>query len=189
MRVDFKLFSSRIKDVIAAVTDNTFTVDVPPAFLLGDGTAGVFINGGSARIGGAELELQWKPTRKTKIHATASYARNRGNVISDINPVTVIPTDQSTPVLTQSLMIMHEFPRRWHASVAWYKVSKVTFFGSGDDTGGFHTADWRIAKKLGRGKTRAEIALIGRNIGKQYFDYRDDLILKKQFYLTLKLNF
>lgn len=184
-RVDFKLFASRIKNVIVIVTDNAFPDLVP----FGNGRAGVVINGGSVKIGGAEVELQWKPTRKTKIHATASYARNRGSALSDINPTTVVITDKSTPVLTQSVMVTHEFPRRWHASVTWYKVSKVTFFGSGDDTGGFHTADWRIAKKLGRGKTRAEIALIGRNIGKQYFDYRDDLVLKKQFYLTLKLNF
>ncbi len=183
-RVDFKLFYSRIKDVIVPATDNAF-----PDLLFGDGQAAVFINGGSARIGGAEIEIQWKPTRKTRIHVTASYARNRGDALTDINPVAVIPTDRSTPVLTQSVMIMHEFPRRWHASVAWYKVSKVTYFGAGDDTGGYHTADWRIAKKLGRGKTRAEIALTGRNIGKEYFDYNKNYIFKKQFYLTLKLNF
>ena len=183
VRIDFKVFEDRIKDVIVITKDNAFPGPIGPQ------SATVFFNNGSAKIRGAELELKYSPTRKTRLVFSSSYGRNRGNAIKGINPIVTVQTKQSTPTLTQSIMIMHEFPKRFHASFAYYKVSNMEFFGSGDETGGYDTKDWRIAKRFGKNKTKGEIALIVKNSGGTYFDYAAEIVQKKRYFITLKLDF
>ena len=184
--VDFKIYWDKIENVISGpAAFDPFGADNVNLVTL------KFSNGGTAKIRGAELELQFHPTKKTRVYLAVAYANQRGTFLRDTTgllPPTYGQTDSSTPVHTQSLMIMHDFPRNYHASVTVYKMSNISFIGNVHHTGGYNSLDFRIAKKIEIGNSKGEIALIGQHLTGDYFDIRKEQVFDKRFFLTLKLG-
>ncbi len=184
--MDLKLFWDEIDDVIALAADPLISDNLP--FPLPSNGAGVFINGGEAKIRGAEVEFRYSPTPKTRFILALAYANQRGTIVTDINPTVIAQTKTTTPVHTQSLMVIHEFPKKILASVTIYKMSNMSF-GLGDNTSGYNSVDMRVAKKFKTRRINGEVAVIGQNLTGDYFDADLKFVFDKRFFLALKLGF
>jgi len=181
LMLDAKIYHEEIRRII--------TVPIVPYVDLADGLAATFVNDGRADINGAEIQLNWRPTAKTRIVFAQAYAHQRGQMLKQTTPtVAYLDTLRSTPVQTKSLLARHEFPGRIAGSLAYYKVSNVKFLGEGDETGGYTKLDLRIAYKTRLGGTRSEISFVGQNLKDKFFDLERQAIFDKRFFLNVNLE-
>jgi iron complex outermembrane receptor protein len=147
----------------------------------------VFRNNGWSDTNGAEAQLRYRPTPHTLVTYAHAYAHESGRVLSALSPETYVPATPSTPVHTRSLLVAHRFGGGFEASAAYYKLSNIKFFG-GDNTGDYNTLDLRVAQRLRLGRTRGELALAGQHLTGDYFDYDDQGVFDKRFFLSLRLE-
>jgi iron complex outermembrane receptor protein len=184
LTVDVKLYREEIRDAIADPHDPAF----PDSF--GNG-ANTFRNDGFADIYGWEAQLEWRPARGTRLYLAHAYAVQDGQGLQRTTPPTYLDTDLSTPQHTTSLLAIQELPRGFEASGAWYRQDNMLWLdqgGSDDETGVLVNLDLRLAWKYRTAGARGTIAVVGQNLLGSYFDYQNDVVLDRRYYLSLGLE-
>jgi len=183
LAVDARLFREEIDDAIVAYEDETFN-DF-------DGEVDTYDNFGFQDITGIEFGIEYKPSERTRINLNASFANQDGEYLREIvegGALDIRESDDTTPKRTYSALVIHKLDSETELSAGYYKVSNVDLFG-GDDTGGYSTIDLRLARNFKVNNTRGKLEFILKNGFGEYFDFRDDYILEKNAFISLRLDF
>lgn len=181
LSLDLKIYREEIRRLIGTPQDQS----IPD--LLGDG-ANTFRNDGRANTNGAEAQLRFQPTARTRFVFATAYAHQRGWYVSQISPVIKYTnTDSSTPVLKHSLLVIQRFPGNLEASGAYYKQTNMKFIG-GNDTEGYKTLDLRLAHKFRHDGTRGEVSIVGQNLRADFYDFDRTIVFDKRYFFNLSLE-
>jgi len=182
--LDVRLYRDSIRDVIAAPT-----LDPTVSDLLSNG-GNSFRNDGYAEVKGADLQLDWRLTPRTRLLLAYARAHQRGQVLSRLTPVTYSETRTATPRETTNLVALHRFPRGIEGSLSYRIVTDMEFLGGGTErTGQYATGDVRLAWKFRYGGTRGQTAVTVQNITGAHYDFVDTTILDTRYLYTLSLEF
>lgn len=183
LSLDVRVHRETIRNVIAGPTDSTVSD------LLGNGGS-TFRNDGRAEISGADLQLSWRPTERTRIILAYSHANQEGFTLSRISPATYSETLHSTPTETTNLMVMHRLPRGFEASASYRIVTDMEFLGGGTEpTRNYTTGDVRLARKFRTREFRGEFAATVQNVTGAHYDFDDSATLDTRALFTLTLEF
>lgn len=172
LSLDLRLFDERVRDFIAEQDYN-----LPGSG--GDGIAKDYVNKENFSIRGHEAQLRWRPWSGGRLHygfsdlqSTQSYGGSR--LVGRYS--------------IQSLMFMQQLPRGWDFSVSHYEADAGQFPGANSAAPAYSRTDLRLAKALRVAGRRAEIAVIGQNLGADYADFMPQLRVQSQAYVMLKLE-
>jgi iron complex outermembrane receptor protein len=181
LAVDIKLFQERIRDVIAAYSEQGNPAD---HFY-------TFANDGHADIRGWETQLEWRPRDGTRLYLAHAYARQRGRMLYRSPPTEYLETYKSTPVHTTSALAIQRLPSGFEVSAAWYRMTNMLWLdqgGSDDETGKRTNLDLRLAYHLRKGGVRGTAEIVGQNVHGSYYDYQDDTLVDRRYYVRLSLE-
>lgn len=203
---DVRLFRERLRNLIAIPVDRNsdepYNPNYPyypvPANICDDYHGGfcvndAFFNDGSADMEGIEIQLKMRPTPRTLVSLGYSHVNASGSILKDINwpdgrDNDYEPLDLLTPENTYSLLIDHTWPGQWQGSLGIYHVDNMLFAG-GDETGGYTTADVRIAKQFRLEGASGTLAFTAQNILGSYYDYDETVPLTKRAYISAEFVF
>lgn len=176
--VDLKLYSERVRDLIAMPVDAT-----------GPDEFSTFRNDGEADIRGAEIQVQWRPTPATRLLASQAYANVRGRDAHRFNNGTRLykNAERLTPTHTQSLLAIHRFTKRLEGSLAYYKVGNMEF-DNNDQTGGYDNLEVRLAYRFRLSGTSGELSTVAQHLAGDYFDAERAAVFRKRYFVNLALE-
>lgn len=179
LSADLKIFQEKIRDVIRGYSQSAVPID----YL-------AFDNEGHADVRGAEAQIAWRPRDGTRLHIAHAYARQRGAVLDSSPPAVYTETYKSTPVHTTSVLAIQRLPLGFEASAAWYRMSNIQWLdqGAGDQTGKNINLDLRLAYRLRAGGSRGTIEVIGQNVHGSDYDYHDEVLVHRRYYVRLGLE-
>ena len=100
---DIRVYRDTIRDIIAAPADTS----IPDIALNG---AYTLRNDGFAEVSGADLQLQYRSSPRTRFILGYGHANQEGRTLTVVSPVTHGSTLHSTPTETTNLMVIHRFP-------------------------------------------------------------------------------
>ncbi len=174
LTLDLRLFDERVRDFINETDD---------FFLAGSGSLDQnvkdFVNGENFRIRGGEVQLRWKPWSGgqliygySELQSTQSYGS--ANLVGRYG--------------TQSLMFMQQLPAGWDMSLSHYEADASRFPGFDAAAPAYSRTDLRIAKALRLAGRRAEISVVGQNMGASYQDFMPKFLVRTQAYVMLKVE-
>ncbi len=182
--LDVRLYRDTIRDIISAPT-----LDPTVADLLGNGGTS-FRNDGYAEVSGADIQLAWRLTPRTRMLLGYAHANQEGQTLTRLTPVTYSETLHATPTETTNLMVLHKFPRGFEASASYRIVTDMEFLGGGTEpTRNYTTGDLRLAWKFRSGDIRGQTAMTVQNITGAHFDFDDSAVLDTRYLYTLSLEF
>lgn len=182
--LDVRLYRDTIRDIITATSLDPTVSDL----LSNSGTS--FRNDGYAEVSGADIQLAWRPTPRTRLLLGYAHASQQGQTLTRLTPVTQSETHHSTPTETTNLMVLHRFPRGFEASASYRIVTDMEFLGGGTErTGTYTTGDLRLAWKFRAADIRGQMAMTVQNFTGGYFDFDDGAPLDTRYLYTLSLEF
>ena len=180
---DIRVYRDTIRDIIAAPADTS----IPDIALNG---AYTLRNDGFAEVSGADLQLQYRSSPRTRFILGYGHANQEGRTLTVVSPVTHGSTLHSTPTETTNLMVIHRFPNGFEGSASYRIVTDMEFLGGGTErTGTYTTGDVRIAKKFRAGEVRGAFAVAVQNITGAHFDFDDAAMLDTRALFSLTLEF
>jgi iron complex outermembrane receptor protein len=188
LTVDIRGFHEEISALIAEARDYT-TPSPTPIF------SGVFsaFNSGRLKIDGAEIQVQYRPTPDSLIHAGYSRMHAEGREVRRINALGDIDDYRSTakqvPEESYNVLLSHVFPYGIQASAAYYYMGRLKWGGDGHNLPAYDRLDLRLAKKLKLQSASGEIALVLQNIDDDYFEFSDENLSEDRIYLQFGLQF
>jgi iron complex outermembrane receptor protein len=188
LTVDIRGFREKISALIAEARDYSIPSPVPIF-------SGVFssFNSGRLDIEGAEIQIQYRPTPNSLIHAGYSRMRAEGrearriNIFGDIDDYR--DTALQVPEESFSILASHRFPYGIQTSAAYYHMDNLKWGGDGHDLPSYDRLDLRVAKKFKSQGASGEIALIFQNIDDHHFEFGDYNLSEERVYLQLGLQF
>jgi len=124
-----------------------------------------FVNGPSAVVQGAELEAAW---RRGPLLARLAYAYT----VIDGRGTDADRLERSGPRHAWSLLAGWRLPRGWTLSGVYYYVGKFEALGFAEEIGAVRRLDLRLARRLRRGGSRGELALVAQNLLDTYPETR-----------------
>jgi len=171
LTTDVRLFHQRIRDEIWIWSD----VDYPECIVVVDGTcygdgARVGDNGWGTDTTGLELDLRYRPAGGGFLSLAYALAdadsdtRLGGAPEPGVNTVRDRNADLGTPRHTLSLLAGYPLPGGLEASLGYYYVSEMGWYGDGDRVDPYRRLDLRLAREFPVGATRGKIELIGQNL-------------------------
>ncbi len=184
LSLDFRVYRDTVRNIIALASNDSSVSD-----LVGNGGS-TFRNEGHAEISGADLQLEYRPSPRTRLFLAYAHANQEGRVRSKISPVEYSNTLHSTPTETTNLMVLHKFPNNIEASANYRIVTDMEFLGGGTEpTRNYTTGDLRLAWKFRSGDIRGQMAMTVQNITGAHFDFDDSAVLDTRYLYTLSLEF
>jgi len=167
-------------------------------------TPGPFLwtdEGGGWDTQGFEVQLDYRPTRDTRLLGAYSWARLNGKFASradangNITKYTPLD-DDSVPRHTLSLLLSHRFKPQWSGSVALYHMSEVDWRGAGSFVDEYTRFDLKLVRDFGFGGNAGQLALIVQNLtDDEYNEFRTPAdsgtgnVFDRRAYLQLSLQF
>lgn len=169
--LDLRVFDERVRDFIAQLDYN-----LPGSG--GDGVANDYVNSENFRIRGHEAELRWRPWSGGRL----SYG------FSDLQSGQSYGGRLVGRYSIQSLMFMQQLPAGWDLSLSHYEADAGQFPGSTAAASAYSRTDLRIARALRLAGRRAEVSLVGQNLGASYPDFMPQLRVQTLAYVMLKVE-
>ena len=184
---DVRLYQDYIDNLIDYPQDAT-----PPAL----GPYYTYVNQGQASIHGVEVDMNYRPTRASRIVLAYAYANNSGSYPRYFNPDEIRPTDPATPTHTVSLLAMQNLGKDVVASMGIYFVDRMGWFNNLSATApytegeipSYTRVDFRLAKKLHGQNFKGTIELVGQNLAGSYYDYTSTVVQDRRVYFKLRLG-
>ncbi len=142
LTLDLKLFRNEYKHIIetlvCTVCDATTLNGFPSAQIPALPIVQTLDNLYSADINGYEVEINYKPTRKSLLHIGYAYNHSNSNAL----------IKQSVPRETFNLLLGHSFMSNYWASFAYYHTGSMDNLGSGDALGPMRRFDLNAGKSF-----------------------------------------
>jgi iron complex outermembrane receptor protein len=188
MTVDIRGFREEISALIAEARDYSIPTPVPIF-------TGVFssLNSGWLDIEGAEIQVQFRPTPNSLIHAGYSRMHAEGREVKRIDAFGNIDdyrdTAKQVPEESFSILASHTFPYGIQASAAYYHMDNFKWGGDGHDLPAYDRLDLRLAKRFKSQGASGEIALILQNIDDHHFEFSGENLSEERIYLQLGMRF
>lgn len=151
-----------------------------------DGKAFVYRNSEEVDISGAEIQLDYRPSRDTRLFL--SYARMRASASSLISADRAREYEDSVPAYSGSLLVMHRFADRWQGSAVYHRVGAMDWLGSGDYVKSHGRLDVRLARDVRLDGTRGEIALVIQNLGPKTVEFDQKNVFDRRAFVTFALR-
>ena len=154
------------------------------------------LNYGELEIDSIELELRVKPSKKTQIIASASYANAYGNYSQQTdNDKNISIADNPNayryvPLLSTGILASHQFDNQLNASMQYNFVEAYTTYGAGDDLDALETFDIKLSKSFKFNKNPIKVTTTIKNIfDNDYQDFDESNLVGMEAYLELKMDF
>ena len=159
LQIDARVFNDTVRDLIATQDINypadTTNPAIPKVFQA--------VNLNHANIRGADAQVRWTPVHWLDL--VMSYARVK--ISSNEEDVR-----NSTPRNNFSGLGVVKLANGWEASTGLYRVGSMKWMEDGDWTPAYTRVDVRLAKTLRFNGHRAELAVVGQNLGQDYAEFR-----------------
>lgn len=198
MRLDLRFFSERLRDRLQDLirTGETF------GFLPFDGTPYTIEPVQNLHIRGYELQWGWQPLQGTSLtlaHAnTRVSARDtrRGRMLAT-NPGSDYQSnyddyrnlaEQATPRRSTSILLTQTLPANIDLSVVWYRVGDIKWTRR-TFAPGYERFDLRIAQQLRIGNQQGEVAYTAQSLKGAHFEEREQRVVDRRHWVTLRLDF
>ncbi len=172
---DFRLFQDKVSDILVNPRDSNAAV-------------WSLDNDGSYTMRGIDIQFQYNTDSGHFIHFGHSVTSSDGTIKDKTNPDVYLDISLFTPEQTTTLLYSKKISKRLSAGINYYRVTTMEFI-SGDQTGGYDTADLSVKYQLTTGKKPAQLSFLAKNISGSYFDYEDETALERQFYISFKSVF
>jgi len=179
LNVDVKLFLEKQRDLIAEVELDSY-LD-PFNALIGtsiDGEVKYYDNAGWSTSKGIELQIDWRPTEHTRVHAGYTYIDRDGRLLKEIDPSHPVPaeyyrTSDLIPEHTGTLLVTHKLTPRDQFSLAYHVVSPMSFIGGDkyEDTISILRIGYSHLFKVGSSDIR--LRLLSESPFDTYYDYEN----------------
>jgi iron complex outermembrane receptor protein len=169
MNVDVRVFSERIRDIIAFIDDKLNISDY-------NNQAQTFVNDGYSNIRGWEFHLDFRPSRDFRMLLGFSNVHTDGRVrdeTSSDGSLKYVDLASTMPRRIWSLLLIRKFADSSEISANFYRYTPVEWLG-GDDTGNVSVIDVRYAKRFRQGRGRGKLEFIIQNAAGRYLDYDRD---------------
>ena len=169
---DLRVFEERVRDFVKR----------PEYSLPGSGNGDMaydFVNGEDFNIQGYEAQLRWRPWSGGQLVYGLSQLESSQSY-GGTNPVGRYGT--------QSLLFMQRLPAGWDLGLSYYEAAAGYFPGAFEPMPAMHRTDLRVAKSLRLAGQRAEIAVVGQNLGATYSDFRPEFTFQQRVYVMLKVE-
>jgi len=181
--IDLKLYREEVRDLISPdqnqVTDPTDIVD---------GEYEIIDNLTDSDITGAELAVEFKPTKDSRLilsHSRINIESKNPNISSDL-------LADSAPKIITSLLVMNRFPGNVTGSFLYTSASKSNGLGSGDAVDGHERLDFRVGYEFGTSKVRGELSFVVQNLFDEYTDWaispQPNQVFDTHKYISLNLQ-
>ncbi len=185
---DVRLYQDYISDLI------DYPEDEPPAAPLGPQYT--YVNQGEASIQGIELDINYHPTRFSRLVFAYAYANQTGSYQRYFSSYQTRPTDPATPTHTASLLAINKLTHDVTASVGIYYVGRMGWFNnlspSPPYTEGeipeYTKVDFRLAKRLRGRDFNGKVELVGQNLAGSYYDYTSSVVQDRRVYIKLTIG-
>ncbi len=189
LTMDVKLFKEKINPVINYAWDHSTNFGD-----LSNNGAGNFNNDGEVTINGLELQLDYKPTPNTDIHAVYSHLNASGWQVSRYDNSGAqdefIDVSEIVPKETFGILASHRFDNGIQVSSGFYHTGRITWLDPGDETDSYNKWDFRIGKTFTLPDATIDIAAILHNIeNNNYQEYYDINEAQREFYLQVGIKF
>jgi iron complex outermembrane receptor protein len=178
---DLRMYNERITDGIATVFNDPYGPN--------SGVPIDYVNLDNYTITGSELQLNWTPTKATRVFTTHAWTDISG--VAETGSVFDTHSSRVThgaPRYAGALTIMHSFDAGVSVSLMHQRTDETALMsnGSPDRLYSMGRTDIRLAKTFRIGSSKAEAAVTGQNLDvpirdgdtKYYFDTRTLLTLR-----------
>ncbi|MGE0372657.1 MAG: TonB-dependent receptor plug domain-containing protein [Gammaproteobacteria bacterium] len=191
LEIDLKVYQEHMDDIITHPRDLTYPDLISP-LLPDDQETGSFVrvNDGYVDTAGAEIQVMYRPGRRTLLSLQYAYADAGGRILRVIEgdqPVRYNERiNEATPAHTLSILSSHAFNGGIQASVAYFYLSATDWGGDGDSLPSYSRWDAKLAKRFSLGGLEASISLLVQNLlDEEYAEFRDENIFDRRTYLQL----
>ena len=170
---DLRVFEERVQDFVTR-----------PEYILpgsggGDDKVFDYVNGEDFNIQGYEAQLRWRPWSGgqfvyglSQLESSQSYGSS--NRVGRYG--------------TQSLLFMQRLPAGWDVGLSYYEAAAGYFPGTFKPMPAMHRTDLRVSKSLRLAGQRAEVAVVGQNLGANYSDFFPEFTFQQRVYVMLKVE-
>lgn len=172
LTLDLRVFDERVRDFLRELD-----YSLPGSG--NDNMAKDFVNGENFRIRGYETQLRWKPWSGAQL----VYAGSRLSSNQSYGGARLVGRYG-----TQGLMFMQKLAASWDLGLSYYEADAGQFPGQNTAAPAYNRTDLRLAKALRLAGRRAEIAVVGQNIGATYQDFMPALRVETRTYVQLKVE-
>lgn len=158
-------------------------------------------DGGGWTAKGLDLQLEYRPTAKTRLTGAYSWAKTDGEVGTEANAdgeiIRFETLEETTPLHTLSFLLSHRFNLNWHGSLALYHMDDFQWRGEGSDVDSYTRIDLKLGRRFAAGSGDGEIALILHNVtDEDYNEFRVPgtygrygNVFERRTYVQLSLQF
>jgi len=149
---------------------------------------------------GFEVQLDYRPTRDTRVLGAYSWGKIDGmtgnRTDADGRVLINQSLDDTIPRHTLSLLLSQRLAASWKASLAVYHMSDVDWRGAGSELDDYTRLDLKLTHDFGFGPNDGQVAIIVHNLtGNEYNEFRtpEDSgtgnVFDRRAYLQLSLTF
>jgi iron complex outermembrane receptor protein len=179
LAVDVRLFQDRVRDLITEIEipDNTL-----------DGRTFSFRNEGEVDVSGAEVQLDYRPSRDTRVFLGYARLRAVARGLSAQASFTVRNHEDSVPSSTTSALLAQRLLGPWWLSAAYYRVPRLFWLGEGDRVDGYTRTDVRFAREFRLDGKHGEFALVVQNSRSPYADFDNGAQFDRRAFVTFSLK-
>ncbi|MEE8387355.1 MAG: TonB-dependent receptor, partial [Acidiferrobacterales bacterium] len=183
LSADFRLYQDYISDLIA------YPENMDGSAAGSSEPFNLFINNGTASIGGFEVDLQARTSENSRFSFTYAYARSNTDLNYQYNTTpTNITISQATPSQTVGFLGSYKFTNRVEVNLGIYYVGAMLWIDAGSVNRDYTKVDLRIAQKFKTASANGTIEFIGQNLAGQYFDHNPAAMLDRRFYIRLRMQ-
>jgi len=157
--------------------------------------------GGGWDATGLDVQLDYRPSRNTRLLGAYSYLEIDGKVGDQVGPNQEIirygTVDDTAPRHTLSALLSHRLTPQWSGSLALYYMDNVRWRGEGSEIDSYTRLDLKLARRFELGSAKGQLALIVHNLtDEEYNEFRDPdgssrdgNVFERRAYLQLGLEF
>jgi len=179
LAVDARLFRDRLYNLVTQIWDHT-TPSLPNVPIS-------YRNEGSMDMSGAEVEVDYRPTRSTRLFlAYANMRATPSGFSADTTDGTQRYQD-SVPVYSLSALLTQRLDENWLLSGAVHRMAPIHWLGDGGWAPEYTRVDLRLAREFRLGSQRADIAVVVQNLGKPITQFDGQNNFDRRAYLAFRV--
>jgi len=134
-------------------------------------------SGGGWTTRGVDIQLDYRPTKDTRLVAAYSRARIDGRVAGGLDELGTVSEyevlDDSVPRNTLSALLSHQFTPQWVGSLALFYMDEVRWRGEGSAVDDYTRLDLKLARNFHFGSGSGQLALIVHDLtNEEYNEFR-----------------
>ena len=182
--LDAKFFRDSVNNIITIVDDRITPAEDNYAL---DLFAEDFKNLNWAKIEGFETQLKYTADRNNSLIANYAYINVKSDNVG-IDEENYL--SRSIPKHNYSLLLTHNFSKRFASSLSYYKVNGMSYLGSGGPVPNYNRVDLRLSYNTRHGDTNIKTELFIQNLfGHQYYDFENAAEHVRQIFIKFTLDF